>query len=80
MVQFISKHNECEKFAQHEIYFLYIFFVFCPRVRSAFFALSDNELKPKAVETPKSFKDGRCLNLGFCKQIVMADSKFFIVN
>jgi len=55
MVQFISKHNECEKFAQHEIYFLYIFFVFCPRVRSAFFALSDNELKPKAVETPKVY-------------------------
>jgi len=57
MVQFISKHKKCEKCAHHKYICFYIFFCnFCPRVRSAFFALSDNELKPKAVETSQGFE------------------------
>jgi len=37
-------------------YIFYIFFLyFVPGLEVRFFALSDNELKPKAVETPKVY-------------------------
>jgi len=44
MMQFISKHDECEKYAQHKYINFYISFHLSPRVGSAYYnALSDNE-------------------------------------
>jgi len=57
MVQFISKHNKCERYAQLWIYIFrgdYIYFLFCPRVRSAFFFWQ--WIKAKSSRNPQDLR------------------------
>jgi len=78
MMQFISKHNECEKYSQHKIYILfYIYCYFVPGLEVHILMLSLTMNKSQKQSKPPRLMMGNS-NLGFCKQIFTADSKLFV--